>query len=85
MKELPDWKLNKAETTLTASFANPDYISGLVMIARIAVHAEILNHHPDIKFTYHKLTVSLTTHEVRGISVKDIQLASRISNLFKKQ
>lgn len=82
LKTLPDWKQNAAGTTLRAHFSHPDYISGLVMIARIAVHAEILNHHPDIKFTYSKLTITLTTHDCKGLTPADLKLASRISKLY---
>jgi len=82
LKTLPDWKSNAAGTNLQATYPHPDYITGLVMIARIAVHAEILNHHPDIKFTYAKLTITLTTHDSRGITPLDIKLATQISKLY---
>lgn len=78
------WKLTRNETQLQATFAQPDYISGLVFIARIAVHAEIAQHHPDISYTYHAVKVSLTTHDVKGLTAKDIALADTITKLSTK-
>ena len=85
LASLPDWKCNAAGTKLTASFSHPDYVSGLVMIARIAVHAEICNHHPEIKYTYSKNVITLSTHECKGVSKKDIELATKISKLYISQ
>jgi pterin-4a-carbinolamine dehydratase len=80
-KKLPDWKLNSKATQLKAKFPQPDYVSGLVFIARIAVHAELKNHHPDILYRYGDVTVTLTTHDVGGLTEKDVILAATISRL----
>tara|TARA_B100000745_G_scaffold142609_1_gene93245 strand:+ start:279 stop:578 length:300 start_codon:yes stop_codon:yes gene_type:complete len=81
LNKLPDWQSNPKQTFLKATFAQPDYVAGLVFIARIAVHAEILQHHPDITYTYRSVTVKLTTHELHGLTKLDIELATRISKL----
>lgn len=81
LKSLPGWKTNPAQTVLKARFSQPDYISGLVFIARVAVHAELLQHHPDITYTYNTVAVSLSTHDSGGITKLDIELAKRISTL----
>ena len=81
LDKLPDWKTNKNQSYIKASFAQPDYITGLVFIARIAVHAELLQHHPDIQYSYNAVTVKLSTHDVSGITSLDVALATRISNL----
>jgi 4a-hydroxytetrahydrobiopterin dehydratase len=81
LKGLPDWELNAKRSFLKASFPQSDYISGLVFMARIAVHAELLQHHPDVTWSYDHVSVKLTTHDVKGISKLDIALAERISKL----
>ena len=82
LKKLPDWECNPKQTFLKAAYTQPDYISGLVLIARIAVHAELLHHHPEITYTYSTVSIKLTTHEAKGITARDIDLATRISKLI---
>ena len=41
--------------------------------------AEAAQHHPDIDLRYGAVTVRLSTHEVRGLSQRDVSLAQQIS------
>lgn len=82
LTKLPDWHTNPKATFLKATFAQPDYISGLVTIARIVVYAELAQHHPDISYTYNNVQVKLTTHDSGGITQNDIALATKISALL---
>lgn len=70
-------------TKLTATFDFKSHVEALVFIARITVHAEVEQHHPDIDFTYKKVKVSLTTHEAKGLTQKDIKLAKKIESLSR--
>lgn len=81
-KELPDWQLQKNDTVLKRVIETDSYVDGLVLIARIAVHAEILQHHPDITYQYSKVSVLLTTHDQKAITKKDTDLAHRIDGLI---
>ena len=40
---------------------------------------EMLTHHPDIDLRYDAVTVRLSTHEVSGLSQRDVSLAQQIS------
>lgn len=81
LKKYPAWSVNKKETELSQTFTCKDYISGLVFIARIAVHAEMLNHHPDIEFSYGKVKVKLSTHQLKGLTKVDAALLERVEKL----
>lgn len=83
LKKYPDWSVNKRETELSRTFTFSDYIAGLVFIARIAVHAEMLNHHPDIEFSYGKVKVKLSTHSFKGLTKVDAALLERIDALVQ--
>jgi 4a-hydroxytetrahydrobiopterin dehydratase len=78
---LPEWRPNSKRSFIKATFRQPDYITGLVFIARIAVYAELAAHHPDITFSYGEVSVKLTTHDVKGLTKADIDLATKISKL----
>lgn len=81
LKLLPDWVLNAKSTQVSKTFTFRDHIDALVFIARATVHAQVLDHHPEIVFSFRKVKVQLTTHDVKGISVKDIELAQRIDKI----
>ena len=70
LKMLEGWKVNPKGTALlyVASFKN--HIDALVFIARVTVNAQVLDHHPDLLFTYKKVKVTLTTKDAKGITKK---------------
>ncbi len=81
LKKLPEWSVNTKETELSRSFTFRDFIHGLAFIAKISVHAEILGHHPDIELSFSKVKVKLSTHDVKGLTKVDFELAQRIDDL----
>lgn len=84
LKSHPEWSVNKRETQLQRVFAVPDYVSGLVFLARITVHAEIAHHHPDATLSYGTVKVVLTTHDQKCVTKKDLALAGKIDILYQK-
>jgi 4a-hydroxytetrahydrobiopterin dehydratase len=48
-------------------------------VDRIGATAEEANHHPDVSLTYPEVIVTLSSHDVGGITSRDIDLARRIS------
>lgn len=80
-KEFTGWTLNKRATEIQRVYAVEKYIDGLVLIARIAVHAEVLGHHPVIEFTFGRVKVKLSTHDLGGLTKLDVLLAERIERI----
>ena len=81
LKTVPEWNVNAKETELSRTFGIPSFVTGLSLVARIAVHAEVMGHHPDIELSYSKLKVRLSTHDVKGLTNADFELAKRIDNI----
>ncbi len=52
------------------------------VMTRIAFEAERINHHPDWSNCYNTLNITLTTHELGGVSEKDITLAKIIEEIM---
>lgn len=81
LASISGWMTNKKQTEISKVFQCDSFVSGLAFTAKVTVHAELLNHHPTIELSYKNVKVTLTTHDVRGLSIKDFELAKRIDAL----
>ena len=50
-------------------------------MSRVALKAEAMQHHPEWFNVYNKLEVSLTTHDVDGISELDFKMAEFMNEI----
>lgn len=77
--DLPDWRwlLN----ALHGRFSTGDFATGAAFVAAIAEIADELNHHPDIDLRYGHVTIVMSSHDVGGVTRRDVELATRISAL----
>ena len=64
-------------------FKFSDFKQGYSFMTSIAMKAEQLNHHPEWKNVYNKGTITLTTHDVGGISELDYDMAIFAEKCFK--
>ena len=76
LSSLPAWRFNAERGGLIArEFKFNDFAQAFGFMAQIAVIAESRNHHPEWFNVYNRVQVTLTTHDVGGLSMKDIELA----------
>lgn len=66
---------------LHARFATGDFATGLALVDQIGAAAEEMGHHPDLDLRYSFLAVRLVSHDVGGVTARDLRLAARISEL----
>lgn len=78
---LEGWRLNDEKTAIHRSFRFSDFNSAFGFMSRIALMAERLDHHPDWSNVYNRVEITLSTHDVGGLSDKDMVLARFISDL----
>lgn len=72
------WKVldtGEAGTVLRTGSFN----KGVDLVVRIGALADAANHHPDVVLRYPSVTVRLSTHEVGGLTERDVALAREIS------
>ncbi|MGV3679246.1 MAG: 4a-hydroxytetrahydrobiopterin dehydratase [Acidovorax sp.] len=60
---------------LTREFQFKDFVQAFGFMTQVALHAERMNHHPEWFNVYNRVNITLTTHDVDGISAKDIEMA----------
>lgn len=64
-----------------ARFRTGDFATGVRLVTRIGALADAANHHPDVDLRYPAVTVRLITHDVGGLTDRDVRLAHEISTV----
>jgi 4a-hydroxytetrahydrobiopterin dehydratase len=71
MRELPAWKLGAERGgTISRDCVFADFVQAFGFMAQVALIAERLNHHPEWSNVYNRVAITLTTHDVGGLSTK---------------
>jgi len=79
-EQLVAWTYDAAEGgRLTATFDTGDFATGLTLTNQIGEVAEAANHHPDLALTYPTLAVTLSSHDVGGVTARDVRMARAIT------
>lgn len=78
-ERLPDWRM--LIDRLHASFDTGDFNTAVRLVDAIALAAEKMDHHPDLDLAYGRLDVRLISHDVGGVTSRDVALARTISEL----
>ena len=78
-KELPQWEINQSLLRREWQFNN--FVDAFGFITKVAMIAEARNHHPDWSNIYAQVIIQLTTHDLGGLSHKDVELAKAINLL----
>jgi 4a-hydroxytetrahydrobiopterin dehydratase len=76
---LSGWTVMGKELHSTRKFKN--FVEAIAFVSSLVEPAEAAGHHPDLSISYNKVTISLTTHDVGGLTAKDFALAQQISRL----
>lgn len=69
------------EKKIARAFKFKDFKEAMGFVNRVADLAEFEGHHPDIAIHWNKVTLTLWTHAVGGLSENDFILASKIESL----
>lgn len=64
---------------LQTRIRTPDFGTGLAIVNSIGAAAEARNHHPDLDLRYSRVDVRLSSHDVGGVTGRDIELAREIT------
>jgi 4a-hydroxytetrahydrobiopterin dehydratase len=75
---LSDWR--QLFEALRTRFLTGDFATGLRLVARIGELAEAANHHPEVDLRYPHVNVTLFSHDVFGVTSRDVDLARGISD-----
>ena len=75
------WKYS--DKKISKSYTFDTYTLSIESINKIAILAEAQNHHPEIFIGYCKIDISISSHDLGGVSTKCINLALGIDNILE--
>jgi len=76
-----NWELSENTDLLSRRFELNNFVEALELVNKIGELAEKQQHHPDINLGWGYVEIYLSTHDIGGISEKDIALAKAIDKL----
>jgi 4a-hydroxytetrahydrobiopterin dehydratase len=79
LERLPAWSVQDGKLHRELRF--PGFPDALAFLVRIGVEAEKRGHHPELSNVYDRVTIDLVTHDVGGISEKDLDLARLVDEV----
>ncbi|HXC55009.1 MAG TPA: 4a-hydroxytetrahydrobiopterin dehydratase [Rhizomicrobium sp.] len=76
LKTLKRWKTVAGRDAIARKFEFADFNEAFAFMARGALLAEKMDHHPEWFNVYNKVEVTLSTHDAGGVTQKDVDMAT---------
>lgn len=75
LASLPHWRIDPARDALVRTFEFDDFRQAFAFMTEVALGAERRDHHPTWTNTWNRVEVAWTSHDVRGLSARDVAMA----------
>lgn len=72
---LPAWREVEGRDAIARRFVFADFGAAFAFMARAALLAERMDHHPEWCNVWNRVDVVLTTHDAGGLSALDVEMA----------
>ena len=69
--------------SIRKNFKFKNFVAAFGFMAKVAIVAESMGHHPEWENIYADVKITLTTHDLGGISILDFTLARAIDELYE--
>jgi len=77
------WKVVDGRDAIYKEFVFKNFNQAFGVMSRVAMQAEKMDHHPEWFNVYNKLNITLSSHDVSGLSDRDVTLAKFIERAAK--
>jgi 4a-hydroxytetrahydrobiopterin dehydratase len=84
LRQLNGWQSVTERDAIERSLEFADFNEAFGFMARVAIKAQEMDHHPEWFNVYNKVRITLSTHEVNGVTVRDVELARFINSIAKE-
>lgn len=78
----PDWSLSADGLGIDRDCRFADFSAAFAFMTRVAMLAEVMDHHPEWSNVYNRVSIHLTTHDAGGLSARDARMAAAIDALL---
>lgn len=75
------WALTDGREAIEKEFIFKGFVSAFGWMTQVAIFAEKWDHHPEWCNVYNRVSVTLTSHDVAGLSPRDVKLARKMDAL----
>ena len=84
LKELPQWRDVQGRDAIQRKFEFRDFNEAFGFMARVALLAEKMDHHPEWFNVYKTVDVTLSTHDAGGVTEHDVRMAKAMEEYAKR-
>jgi 4a-hydroxytetrahydrobiopterin dehydratase len=81
LARLHGWGEAPGRDAISKSYRFKDFSTAFGFMARVALKAEQMDHHPEWFNVYSRVDVVLTTHDAGGVTENDVELARFMDSL----
>lgn len=80
-RRLPAWRVLADRDAIARTFEFKDFSAAFGFMARAALVAEKLDHHPEWTNVWNRVQVTLSTHDAGGLTERDVALAEAMDKI----
>jgi 4a-hydroxytetrahydrobiopterin dehydratase len=80
--DMSSWEFVDGVDAIHKNFIFKDFKEAFAFMTQIAQIAETLNNHPEWFNVWNRVEIRLSTHDLGGLTKKDISLAQKIDETF---
>jgi 4a-hydroxytetrahydrobiopterin dehydratase len=81
LARVPAWHETSGRDAIARKFTFKDFSEAFGFMARAALMAEKMNHHPEWSNVWRTVEVTLSTHDAGGLTELDIRLAEAMDKI----
>ncbi|TSC79638.1 MAG: 4a-hydroxytetrahydrobiopterin dehydratase [Candidatus Peregrinibacteria bacterium Gr01-1014_25] len=80
LRDIPGWGLAEGEPLkIERKWKFKDFTQAIAFVNAVARIADAEDHHPDIAINYSRVTLTLWTHAIGGLSENDFIVAAKVN------
>ncbi|KAF9976042.1 hypothetical protein BGZ73_009201 [Actinomortierella ambigua] len=84
LADLKNWSLVDGREAIKRTLLFKDFNAAFGFMSRVALYADKHDHHPEWFNVYNRVEVTLATHDCQGLSVRDVNLAKFIDEIYSQ-
>jgi len=85
LKTLDGWTFDGQAQAIRKQFTFKGFPEAVAFVGRLVPDAESADHHPDVTINYRRVTLSWSTHDEGGLTLKDIDGAKMAERRAREQ